>query len=98
MKPPGYSKNTPSRDAHAAPNPAKCPMHLVQPTAGLNIETGPDSTRSSVVRQRFEDTSTWGEIIRILEEEALKKFAIAERVPQLTFAHKAYLLRRKRNV
>jgi len=53
-------------------------MHLVQPTAGLNVETGTDSARSIAVHQQFKDTSTWDQIIRILEEEALRKFAIVE--------------------
>lgn len=53
-------------------------MHLVQATADLNVvEVG--SSRGSAVHQEFTDTSTWDEIIRILEEEALRKFAIAER-------------------
>jgi len=54
-------------------------MHLAQPSAGLNGESGSDSTRCSVVHQQFKDTSTWDEIIRILEEDALSKLAIAER-------------------
>jgi len=53
-------------------------MHLVQANADLNASTESDSSRGSAVDQGFTDTSTWDEIIRILEEEALRKFALAE--------------------
>jgi len=37
------------------------------------------NTGTCVVRQAFADTTTWDEIISVLEEEALRKFAVAGR-------------------
>jgi len=54
-------------------------MHRVDPISALTTATEPGSTKAAVVHPAFADTSTWDEIIRILEEEALRKFAIAER-------------------
>lgn len=54
-------------------------MHVVQASADLNASPKLASSRGSAVHEEFTDTTTWDEIIQILEEEALRKFAIAER-------------------
>jgi len=42
---------------------------------GANTEGELGTAKGGVVGQTFRDTSTWDEIIRILEEEAIKKLA-----------------------
>jgi len=74
-------------------------MHLVQPIADLDTGTELGSTRSGVVHQGFTDTTTWDEIIRILAEEALRKFAkaLSDRVPKSVFSREGRHAQRTSN-
>jgi len=50
-------------------------MDREEPISDLNTQLG--GAKASVVHQGFTDTTTWDEILRVLEEEALKKCARA---------------------
>ena len=51
-------------------------MHRLDPISALTTVSELGSTKAAVVPPAFADTSTWEEIIRILEEEALRRFAM----------------------
>jgi len=50
-------------------------MQKLQSTSEARIASEPGSAKAGMIRQAFADTSTWDEILRILEEEALRRFA-----------------------
>jgi len=53
-------------------------MQKVERIADLGFGTGLGSAKTSSVSEALADTTTWDEIIQILEGEALRKFALAE--------------------
>jgi len=52
-------------------------MEKRRPISDFRIATDSGSVGTCVAQQAFADASTWDEIISILEEEALRKFAVA---------------------
>jgi len=51
-------------------------MHNAEPISDLNKRTELGGAKASVVHQAFTDTTTWDEIILILEEEALRNWRL----------------------
>jgi len=48
-------------------------MHRTESTSDLDRQL--NGVKASIVHQAFTDTTTWDEIIHVLEEEALRKCA-----------------------
>jgi len=48
-------------------------MHKARSTSDLDQQL--NGVKASSVHQAFTDTTTWDEIIHVLEEEALRRFA-----------------------
>lgn len=77
MKPGGYQKSLPSRDADTPREEQIAGMREQQGIPSSKIMAPLSLAGPGLVRQPFRDTCTWEQIIRMLEEEVLRKFGLA---------------------